>query len=71
MRDITGFHLTPLTLIYDESKVRYGLKYWSKRAEKSQIYTLRILEALFVVYEKLVKVDYVQPPWILIMVKQN
>ena len=47
MRDITGFHLTPLTLICDESKVRYGLKYWSKRAEKSQIYTLRILEALF------------------------
>ena len=56
MRDITGFHLTPLTLICDESKVHYGLKYWSKRAEKSQIYTLRILEALFVVYEKLFKV---------------
>ena len=40
MRDITGFHLTPLTLICYESKVHYGLKYWSKRAEKSQIYTL-------------------------------
>ena len=53
MRDITGFHLTPLTLIFDESKVPYGLKYWSKRAEESQICTLRILEALFVVYEKL------------------
>ena len=55
VRDITSFHLRPKTLRLDQFEVLYGQKTAQKWAGIELNFVYCALQALFIVYEKILK----------------